>query len=183
MAARKRVMVWLWAVLGVLVGVPALLYAAGLLIPRDHAASMEIALASPPERVWELVSDFAGTPRWRADVTRVDILPANGGPARFVEASRNGTVTYEVVSQEPPRRQVVRVVDDGQPFGGTWTWTIEPDGAGSRVAILEQGFVKSPLFRVMAKLFFPPTKTMDAYLRALARELGESAAPYEVAAR
>lgn len=175
-------MVWLRVVLGVLVGVPALLYATGLLIPRDHAAMMEITLASPPERVWALISDFPGTARWRDDVSRVDLLPAEGGPLLFVEVSSNGTVTYEVVSQEPPRLQVVRVVDDGQPFGGTWTWTTEPDGASSRVSILEQGFVRSPLFRVMARLFFPPTRTMDAYLRALARELGESAAPREVPA-
>lgn len=183
MAARRTLMLWLWIGLGVLLSAPAALYIAGGFLPRDHTARMEITVQSPPERVWGLVSDFAGTARWRDAVTRVDLLPAAQGPLRFVEVSRQGAVTFEVVSQDPPRRQVVRVVDDDQPFGGTWTWEIEPDGAGSRLAITERGFVKSPLFRVMGKLFFPPTATMDAYLRALARELGESAEPREVPAR
>ena len=174
---------WLGIGLAAIVGLVAALYVVGAFLPRDHTARMEIAVQSPPERVWALVSDFAGTARWRDDVSRAELLSADGGPLRFVEISRSGTVTFEVVSQEPPRRQVVRIVDDDQPFGGTWTWTIEPDGAGSRVAILEEGFVKSPPLRVIARLFFPPTRTMDAYLRALARELGETATPYEVAGR
>lgn len=182
MAARRRLLRWLGIGLSVLVGVLAALYIVGGILPRDHTARMEIAVQSPPERVWAPISDFAGTARWRDDVTHVERLPMDGGALRFVEVSRNGTVTFEVVGQDPPSRQVVCVVDDGQPFGGTWTWTIEPDGAGSRVAIVEQGFVKSPPFRVMARLFFPPTRTIDGYLRALARELGESAVPREAPA-
>ena len=74
----------------------------------------------------------------------------------------------------------MRIVDDEQPFGGTWTWEIEPAASGSRLTITENGFVKSPIFRVMGAVFFSPTATMDAYLRALAKTLGETAEPKEL---
>ncbi|HWP36240.1 MAG TPA: SRPBCC family protein [Gemmatimonadales bacterium] len=175
-------MPWLIVVIGILLGLPLVAFAVGSMLPRDHVARMRITLPSPPERVWALISDFGGTPRWRSDVTRVEMLTAEGERVRFVETSKQGTVTFELVSQDPPRKQVVRVVDEGQPFGGTWTWEVEPEGSGARVTITEAGFIKNPLFRVMGKLFFPPTATMNAYLLALAKELGETATPVELPA-
>jgi uncharacterized protein YndB with AHSA1/START domain len=177
---RRRLMTWLMVLLGIVIGLPLLGFAIGSMLPRDHSARMRITLHSPPERVWALISDFAGTARWRSDVSRVEMQSAEPGRVRFVETSKQGTVTFELVSQEPPRKQVVRVVDQGQPFGGTWTWEVEPEGAGARLTITETGFITNPLFRVMAKLFFPPTATMNAYLLALGQELGETATPIEL---
>lgn len=170
-------MIWLGLVLAVIVGVPLVAYVAGSFLPRDHVARMTIELSTPPDRVWALVSDVGGTARWRSDLRRVELIPTEGGPVRFVETSKQGDVTFEIVRQEPPRLQVVRVVDEGQPFGGTWTWEIEESGAGTRLTITEAGFVKNTIFRVMSRLFFPPTATIEAYLRALAKELGEGAEP------
>ena len=87
---------------------------------------------------------------------------------------------FEVVSQHAPFRQSVRVVDDDQPFGGVWTWQLEPGDVGTRVTITEAGFIKSPIFRTMGWLFFSPTDTINDYLTALARALGESATPRHV---
>jgi uncharacterized protein YndB with AHSA1/START domain len=162
------------------VGVPLLAALIGCFLPRDHVARMTIDLNSPPGRVWSVIADFGGTTRWRHDVTGVKV--SGQTPLRFVETSKHGDVSYEVVNQEPPREQVVRIVDDGQPFGGTWRWELEPHGDGTRLTITEAGFVKNPLFRVMAKLFFKPTQTMNGYLHDLARELNDDAAPREVAA-
>jgi hypothetical protein len=125
------------------------------------------------------VSDVGGTAKWRSDVVKVELQAGSGGPTRFVETSKGGDVTFEVESQDPPRRQVTRIVDTGQPFGGTWTWEIEPRDGGTRLTLVEAGFIKPPLFRVMAKLFFKPTASIDSYLRALARALGEVATPQE----
>lgn len=176
-------MQWLWIALGILVGVPLLAALAGMLLPRDHLARMTIELRSPPERIWSLVSDFGSLPQWRPDVSAVTVDSSSAATVRFSEKSKHGTIPYEVVSQEPPRRQVVRIIDDRQPFGGTWTWDIEPLAAGTRVTITEAGFIKNPLFRVMSKLFFPPTATMRTYLSDLARALQERSAPSEVAVR
>lgn len=176
-------MTWLWIVLAVVLGIPLLAALIGSMLPRDHVARMTIELRTPPERTWTLISDVGGSARWRGDVTEVTVDSSNGGPVRFTEKSKQGTIPFEVVSRDPPRRQVVRVIDDGHPFGGTWTWEIEPLGAGTRLTVTEAGFIKNPLFRVMSKLFFPPTATIQKYLRELAKELGEDAAPHAVAER
>ena len=174
---------WVWIVLGVVVGLVVALLIIGSLLPRDHVARMAIELESAPSRVWALISDFGGSPRWRSDVSEVTVDSSAGAPLRFTEKSKQGAIPFEVVSQDPPRRQVVRIIDDQQPFGGTWTWELEPLAAGTRLTITEAGFVKNPIFRVMGKLFFPPTATLRRYQQALAGELGERAEPREVAAQ
>lgn len=171
----KRKRRWLPILLATTIGLPALAYIAGSLIPRDHQARMSIDLTSPPPKVWSLISDFADSARWRRDIRGVSVQA--GTPIRFIESSSQGDILFEVVAQEPPRRQVVRIVDDDQPFGGTWTWQIDGNGAGSRVTITEDGFIKNPIFRLMGLAFFSPTDTIDAYLRNLAAELGEKAIP------
>jgi uncharacterized protein YndB with AHSA1/START domain len=177
---RRRMMWWIGIPLGGLAGLVVVLIVIGSLLPRDHVAALSIELRAGPERVWSLVADLGGTARWRPDVTRVESQSGPSGTLRYVEHSRHGATPFELVSQEPPRRQVVRVVDDGLPFGGTWTWDLVSAGAGTRLTITEAGFIRNPVFRVMSRLFFPPTATMNGYLRALARELGESAEPQAV---
>lgn len=171
-------MTWIWIVAGVVIGLPAVASLVGMFLPRDHVARMALSLRSPPEQVWSLVSDVGGTAQWRSDIVKVDVEERDK-TVRFVETSKRGQVAFEIESQTPPRRQVVRVVDEGQPFGGTWTWELEPANGGTRLTLVEAGFIKPPLFRVMARLFFKPTATMDTYLRALAGALGEAATPRE----
>ena len=162
---------WLVIVVAVIVGAPLLLMLIGSFLPRNHTARVTRDLPATPDRVWALVSDFAGTPRWRKDVTAITVEPSTGGPMRFTEKSKQGAIPFEVLSQEPPRRQVVRIVDEKQPFGGTWTWNLEPSAAGTRLTITEDGFIKNPMFRVLSKLFFPPTATMEKYLGDLSHAL------------
>jgi len=168
---------WLLALVGLLVGLPLLVYLIGLAVPRDHVATVSIDLVAPPDKVWALVSDLEHSNTWRPDVTAIRLEPAVDGKMRFTESGAQGDIGFEVLSQEPPRRQVVRVIDDDQPFGGTWTWQLEPLGAGTKLTVTEAGFVKSPIFRAMGLIFFSPTATLEDYLRALAKALGESAEP------
>lgn len=176
-------MTWLLVAAGIVIGVPLVVAAVGTLLPRDHLARMSIELRASPDRVWALVSDLPGTARWRPDVRTIEMQAAVGGRTRYVETTRQGKTPFEIVSQQAPAAQVVRVVDEGLPFGGTWTWELERAGAGTRLTIWEAGFIRNPLFRVMSRLFFRPTATMDGYLRALAKELGERAEPTVVRAR
>ena len=170
-------MTWGLIAAGILIGVPLIGWLVGGLLPRDHVAQMAIDLKAPPDLVWALVSDVAGTARWRPDVREVEMRPPVDGRVRFVEQTRDRPMPFEVLSQEAPARQVIRVVDDGLPFGGTWTWELAPAGGGTRLTITEAGFIRNPIFRVMSRLFFPPTGTINGYLRALATELGDSAEP------
>jgi hypothetical protein len=142
---------------------------------------MSIELNKDPGTIWALISDFGNTTKWRRDISSVRMDAPVDGKVRFTESGGQGDVQFEVVSQRPPFRQSVRIVDDDQPFGGQWTWQLEPLESGAvsktRLTITEAGFIKSPIFRTMGTLFFSPTDTIEGYLTALARALGENASP------
>jgi uncharacterized protein YndB with AHSA1/START domain len=177
MESRRRLRTWLLAALGAVVGLVLLLVVVGMLLPREHTARATIELAATPERVWAVVSDFAGAARWRPDLESVRLDTSSGGTVRFVETTPEGEIPFEVVSQDPPRRQVVRVIDDGLPFGGTWTWELVPLGGGTGVTLTEDGFTRNPIYRTLGLVFFRPTESIARYLRALAAELGEDVEP------
>jgi hypothetical protein len=172
---------WAFILAGIVIGLSVLTYVAGLFIPRDHVAAMSIDLNKDPSTIWSMISDFGSTAKWRTDVSAVRMDPPVDGKVRFTESGGQGSVQFEVVSQQPPFRQSVRVVDDDQPFGGVWTWQLEPLEGGSapktRLTITEAGFIKSPIFRTMGKFFFSPTDTIESYLTALAKALGDNASP------
>ena len=86
-------------------------------------------------------------------------------------------MTFETVEARAPRKLVRRIADEGLPFGGTWTITVESDDAGSLVCVVEHGHVKHPLFRVVSRFVLGHTRTIDAYLSALAMSFGESGKP------
>jgi uncharacterized protein YndB with AHSA1/START domain len=171
----KRALVIL---LVIVIGVPLIAYGVGLFVPRDHVASMTIDFEkASTAQVWKLITDFGNTPKWRSDVTGVRVSAQADGKTRFTESTSQGDVEFEVLEQSPGK-QVVKVVDDNQPFGGTWTWLVAPrPGGGTSVRITEVGFIKNPIFRTMGIIFFSPTDTMDGYLRSLAKALGENAEP------
>ena len=68
---------------------------------------------------------------------------------------------------------VMRIADPNLSFGGTWTFEIAPQDSGSEILITENGEIYNPLFRVMSKLFFSPTATIETYLADLKKRLGE----------
>lgn len=107
----------------------------------------------------------------------MELEPPAGGRQRFVETSKQGKVRYEVVSQVSPVQQVVGVVDEGQPFGGTWIWDLVATSEGTRLTITENGYLSSPFFRTVARAFVSPTATLQTYLQALAAVLGNSWRP------
>jgi hypothetical protein len=173
---------WTFILAGIIIGLLLLTYVAGIFIPRDHVAAMSIDLNKDPATIWAMISDFGNTTKWRTDISAVRMDAPVDGKVRFTESGPQGDVQFEVVSQHPPFRQSVRVVDDDQPFGGVWTWQLEP-GQGSaqtRLTITEAGFIKTPIFRTMGKFFFSPTDTIESYLTALAQALGENASPQHV---
>jgi uncharacterized protein YndB with AHSA1/START domain len=158
-----RILFYSVASLIALVGVIALV---GLLLPREHSASGERRITAPSEAVFALITDPGGYPRWRRDVKAVELLSA--APLRFRERGGNGDILFEEVERLLPTHLVIRIADDNLPFGGQWTYSIRPDGGGSILAIREDGFVKNPLFRFLARYVFGHTATLNGYLDAVA---------------
>jgi hypothetical protein len=73
---------------------------------------------------------------------------------------------------EPPSLLVSRIADPSLPFGGTWTYRIQPAAGGSAVTITEDGEVYNPFFRFMSRFVFGHTATLDEFLKNLQSRAG-----------
>lgn len=148
--------------------------AIGAALPRRHVVTRRIRLRRARDDVWRRVADLEAQPAWRSDLSAVTRLSDRNGHAVWREEGRN-SLTLETVAEEPPVRLVRRIVSEG-PFGGEWTIALAEDGDGTLVSVTEDGEVSPPLFRFAARFLIGHTRTLDGYLRMLARSFGESGA-------
>ena len=162
---------WIIGVVVGLVAVVGVAWLAGLALPKGHRASRTVTLAAEPARVFTAISDFARYPDWRSDVKKIDVEGGPGQGALVREENTSGTIPYRVEVLSPPSRLVMRIADSSLPFGGTWTYELRAEGAGTSLTLTEDGEVYNPIFRVMQKLFFSPYKTIDTYLENLRKRL------------
>ena len=101
-------------------------------------------------------------------------LPEKNGRSQWWEEDSHGQrITFELMESRPPTRRVVRIADQGLPFGGTWTFEISPAADGAEVRIHEDGEIHNVIFRFMARFFFGYTASIEGYLRDLGMRLGE----------
>ncbi|NOT07975.1 MAG: SRPBCC family protein [Gemmatimonadales bacterium] len=161
----------------VLVAVCAVVALIGSRLPVAHVASRSIDLPTSPDSVFRTISDFAAAPSWRTGLKSVEILSAPGEPVRFVEVTSQGRMEMAVEKLIPGEKMVTRITDKSLPYGGAWAFAIVPSGTGSTITITEHGEVYNVLFRFMAKYIFGHEKTMDDYLKALAKKYGVTAEP------
>ncbi len=171
---------WFWVVLvaGILIGPPLLMVAIGALLPKAHTAESHRDLPASPEHTWEAITNYAQASTWRSGVKSIDPLPdyekSDGTKYRaWKEQGKHGPMPFYVEQAERPRLYVTRIIDDGMPFGGSWTYTIEPTSNGSRLTIREDGLVYNPFFRFMSRFFFGHHATMNAYLDDLEKHIAE----------
>lgn len=176
-------MKWIFIVAGCLAAIVAIVVIVGALLPRDHVAAMSARIPAAPESVWAALTTPAEFPAWRRDVRRVELLPATATGPSWREHGSNGAITFAIEAADPPRRLVGRIADQNLPFGASWEYQIEPDGANaSRVTVVERGSVYNPIFRFVSRFIMGQTRTIDAYLRALAKRFGGDVTPTVVAA-
>ena len=145
--------------IAVLVLIVVLVTAIGYLLPQGHLASVDALLSAPPAQVFVRINDPVHYPSWRRDLTRVEMLSAE--PLKWREHGDDDPITYEIVESRPPERLLVRIADPELPFGGTWTYELKPEGAGTRLVITERGEVYNPIFRFMSRFVFSRTATME----------------------
>lgn len=167
----------MWIALTVLGVLVTLVIVVGYLLPRDHHVWRERVLAAPAATIHALIAQPASYPGWRRGVRRVEMLPDAGGKVRFREVSGSDAITFVFDESVPERRLVSRIVDANLPFGGTWTWEMRPEGAGTLVRITEDGQVKNPVFRFVSRFIMGQYHTIDTFLDDLERKVRESEAP------
>jgi hypothetical protein len=162
-----------------IIGVVAFL---GSRLPVGHVASRSVVINAPTDMVFHTMTDFMSGPTWREGLKSVVVsTDSASGHQRIVEDSKMGKLTMEVEQLVPPTRFVMRIVDEGLPYGGAWAHALEPQGNSTRVTITEHGEVYNPVFRFISNYILGHTGTMDAYLTDLARKFGSNVTPIDAA--
>ena len=156
----------LLVIVGVIAAGIALVLIAGAILPKHHTAARSAFIKASPERVFHLIS---GPPDWRADVKSYSVTEEEGKHIVRETDKHGQTITYELLESRPPTLLKRAIADKNLPFGGTWTWTVEPQGDGCLVTITEEGEIYNPLFRFASRFVIGYTGTIDRYLATLAQ--------------
>ncbi|WP_183099426.1 SRPBCC family protein [Nocardioides pelophilus] len=101
----------------------------------DRELRAEATVEAPPERVWELLTDFSQMAQWSPELVRM--LPLKRGGLRvgqwYLGINRRKAVIW-------PTRSVVAAVETGRRLvwdtrssGAQWIWELEPVAGGTRV--------------------------------------------------
>jgi hypothetical protein len=166
-------MKWMLVLLSILVLPIAAMVIAGVLLPKEHTATRSLALHQSPEAVYALI---AGPPAWRTSIRSYEpVGKIDGNPSWREVDHRNQAITYEEVEAVPPTRRVNRIADRNLPFGGTWTYEIQPGSGGSVLRITENGEIYNPVFRFVSRYVVGHTAIIDQYLKDVAAHFNEPA--------
>jgi uncharacterized protein YndB with AHSA1/START domain len=166
-------MKWLLLIFVALIGLAAVMMLIGWMLPKDHVATRMAKYRQPPEAIWAAITDVDAMPSWREGLQSVKHLPERNGLPVYVEVSNDGEIPMETVESSAPRRLVRRISDPQLPFGGTWTFEIRPASDGATLRVTENGYIRNPLFRFLARFVFGYAGQMESFLRSLAKKFGE----------
>jgi len=158
-------------VIGGMILVVVCVIVVGLLLPKRHVVSRRASYRASAEQLFTLIS---GTQTWRPDVLRCEVVPDTGHRALMRETARNGeTITYELLDRTPPTSMKRRIATENLPYGGTWTFSLQPNSGSTIVQVTENGEVYNPVFRFVSRFVLGHTGTIDAYLHALGKATGQ----------
>jgi hypothetical protein len=162
-------------ILGLLVLAVILVIAIGAMLPKAHTASRSARYSASPEQLFALI---AGPQSWRPDVLESSEFTDADGRRFEKETTRDKrTMTYELLGIDAPRSIQRRIATQNLPFGGTWTFSLQPTDAGTTVRITEAGEVYNPFFRFVSRFILGYTRTLDGYLSALGKATGQEIQP------
>lgn len=157
--------------LGVIVAAIALVIVIGSLLPTKHVATRTATLRAAPNDIFRLIS---GPQNWRTDLREYKFFDQDGRHMVRETDKHGQTITYEIVQSQPTTLLKRTISDKSLPFGGSWTWNVQPSNDGSSVTITEDGEVYNPIFRFISR-FIGHTRTMDNYLGMLAAAVNNPA--------
>ena len=169
-------MKWLWILLAVLAALVLIVLVVGALLPAAHTVARRVQLPRPPAAVFTAITEAATQPGWRPGLKSVEALPPSGDKRCYREVLDFGPIDLRVEVEEPGHRLITRIVTEGSPFGGTWTFLLKPTADGTELSITEHGEVYNVVFRFLSRFVFGHTATIDGYLGGLVKHCGGNSA-------
>ena len=159
-------MKWLLIPVGILVCCIVLALIIGWLLPVKHTASIRVRLSAPVSKVWQRITGVSDFPRWRSNLQSIQILTDSS----WVEVdNRRHQTPYSLETIETNRKLITRIDSRKLPFGGSWTYTLEPDGQGTSLNITENGEIYNPLFRFVSRYITGHSATLKKYASDMER--------------
>ncbi len=165
----------IWGVVGVslvLIGLIGAVILVGLALPKGHTATSRVTVPAARQVVWEVLTDFQNHAAWRPDVKKVEHRPDAKEKPAWIEHNSFGNLPMYLEASEKPSRFVTRIIDEGMPFGGSWTYELREIEKGTDVRITENGVVYNPIFRFLSRFVMGYHGTMDTFLKHLTRKFG-----------
>lgn len=133
----------------------------GAQLPVEHRTAVTRIIPVDVESVWARIERVTAWPEWQA----IEVEPVGEDSVRIRQQGE--TLVYRI-ERPAPRTLVTRIVSEGLPFGGQWTWTAAPTAAGAtEVTIVEDGEVYDPVFRFFARFVFGHEQSLVTALDAL----------------
>ena len=160
----KPTLLGLALVIGLIVLAGLVLYLIGRGQPERHTASRTLTVPQPRPVVWAALIDYASMPLWWPAVkaVRMETRP-NGEVITWKKDRRGREIGFRTKEEKVPAKLVREIVGDDLPFGGTWTYELAEETGGTRVTVTEDGFIKPPLFRAIARYFIGLDATMKDF--------------------
>jgi hypothetical protein len=164
---------WLSVVIMLAIGAA---FVMGGRLPPDHTATITGTVSAPQQKVWQLISDVSSQPNWRSGLKAITPLPPQGDAPCWAEVQSSMTMPLCADLTQPPTRRVVRIEDPKLPFGGTWTYELQPAGTSSTlVTITEHGTISPAIWRFMDHYVMGEDSQIKRYLADLTRAASQPA--------
>lgn len=155
----------------VLVGLVLVVLAVGAGMNAKHVARASRLYAAPPERVWTALLSIRQLPLDRSDLANIESTERNRVPASLEVLG--SPIRIEAPTQRPPVQLVVKTVDPGLAYSGTWTIVLSPEDDMTRVTIVEDATIRSRALRFFVRTILGEDILLEGIFRAITRKLAE----------
>jgi hypothetical protein len=147
----------------------AFVFIIGLFLPKQRAFVKTADFKSPPEKVFQIVTDFEHQTSWRSDVQAIKVIDQD----TWTEVPKKGTpITFKI--KEKVQNQLFEIgIIEPNSFNGYWVGNFEQTPTGTKCIFKEVVIIKNPFFRVISSIFVDLDKTMETYMTDLKTKLGE----------
>lgn len=161
-------------VLAALLGLAGVvLYLAGSRMPRAHRSVISVSFRASRPAVWAAITDYAAMPSWSPAVKAVRFERLPDGTELTWHRDGHGQEIPFRTGESLVNEKLVRIIaKDDLPFGGTWTFELaDAIGGGTRLTLIEDGFINVPILRPIATWFIGLDATQRAFLANLEKHL------------
>jgi hypothetical protein len=137
--------------------------------------AIRATIRATPERIWALLTDAPGFPRWNSTVTSIEGEIAEGRTLTLKVPSAPERVFRPKVSKVEPRKSMIWSDGMAPMFKGVRTFALTPNGDGSTEFSMKEEFsgLMLPMIRGSLPDFAP---VFEAYAQDLKRAAETDAA-------